>query len=93
MMSFQRFIRISLLFFSVSVLCSAVALPIVQQHKRDRLNEWYRQISIHDKAQAEWGRLLLEQAVLSAPSRIEPLAQVQLQMHMPRHDQVRGLMP
>jgi len=93
MMNFQRFIRISLLFLSVSVLCSAVALPIVQQHKRDRLNEWYRQISIHDKAQAEWGRLLLEQAALSAPSRIGPLAQVQLQMRMPRHDQVRGLVP
>jgi len=93
MTMFQRVFRIGFPLLLVSVLCSAIALPIVQQHKRDRLNEWYRQSNIRDKAQEEWARLLLEQAALSAPSRIEPLAQVQLQMHIPRHDQVRGFVP
>jgi len=94
MSSFVRFIRVGLpLALFVAVLCSGIALPIVQQYKRDLLNELQHQTNIKDKAQQQWSRLLLEQAALSAPGRIERLAQAQLQMQMPGHAQVRELRP
>jgi len=77
----------------VSVLCSAIALPLFAQQKQSRLNEWSRQTGIYQQAQQEWSRLLLEQAALNAPRRIKQLAQVQLQMRMPSHQQMRELAP
>jgi len=75
-----------------SVLCSAIALPILAQQKKHRLNELSWQGTIRHEAQQEWRRLLLEQAALNAPRRIEHLAQMQLQMRIPSHEQMRELM-
>jgi len=87
-------LRIGLpLLLLVSVLCSAIALPLAEQQKKDRFKEWSRQTGIYHKAQQEWSRLLLEQAALNAPRRIKQLAQVQLQMRMPSHQQMRELAP
>jgi len=83
-------IGVPLLLF-VSVLCSAIALPLLEQQKQRRLNEWLGQVDIYQQAQQERNRLLLEQAALSAPRRIKQLAQVQLQMRMPSHQQMREL--
>ncbi|KXU38412.1 hypothetical protein AXE65_01475 [Ventosimonas gracilis] len=80
------------LFLLLSVLCSAIALPILAQQKKHRLNELSRQGAVQHQAQQQWRRLLLEQAALNAPRRIEQLAQVQLQMRIPSHEQVRKLM-
>jgi len=94
MNTLMRFTRTGLpvvLFFFV--LCSGISLPILKQHKRDRLNELYDQVEVRDKLEAEWSRLLLEQATLIAPSRIEQLAQTQLHLRIPKHRQVRELTP
>ena len=51
---------------------------------RQLLNSLYSELSVRDKAQAEWGRLILEQSTWTAHSRIESLAVEQLRMRVPR---------
>lgn len=48
---------------------------------------------MRDKAQAEWGRLILEQSTWTANSRIEVLATEQLKMHIPGAAEVRMVAP
>ena len=48
---------------------------------------------MRDKAQAEWGRLILEQSTWTAHSRIETLATEQLRMHIPAAADVRLVKP
>ena len=57
------------------------------------LNELYGELSVRDKAQAEWGRLILEQSTWTAHSRIETLASEQLKMHIPEAGAVRLVAP
>ena len=52
-----------------------------------------RELSVRDKAQAEWGRLILEQSTWTAHSRIEVLATEQLKMHIPGAAEVRMVAP
>ena len=46
-----------------------------------------------DKAQAEWGRLILEQSTWTAHSRIESLATEQLKMRIPDATEIRMVSP
>jgi cell division protein FtsL len=48
---------------------------------------------VRDKAQAEWGRLILEQSTWTAHNRIETLATEQLHMRIPDAEQVRMIAP
>ncbi|MCO3205197.1 cell division protein FtsL, partial [Pseudomonas aeruginosa] len=48
---------------------------------------------VRDKAQAEWGRLILEQSTWTAHSRIESLAVEQLHMRVPDPAEVRMVAP
>lgn len=57
------------------------------------LNTLYGELSVRDKAQAEWGRLILEQSTWTAHSRIETLASEQLKMHIPGAAEVRMVTP
>ncbi|WP_120997621.1 cell division protein FtsL [Stutzerimonas urumqiensis] len=75
------------------VLVSAIGVAYVAHWNRQLLNELYSELSTRDKAQAEWGRLILEQSTWTAHSRIETLAREQLGMHVPQPADVRLVAP
>ncbi|AHL76681.1 cell division protein FtsL [Stutzerimonas stutzeri] len=77
----------------VAVLLSAIAVAYSAHWNRQLLNELYGELSVRDKAQAEWGRLILEQSTWTAHNRIETLASDQLKMHIPQAADVRLVAP
>ncbi|WEK31942.1 MAG: cell division protein FtsL [Candidatus Pseudomonas phytovorans] len=82
-----------MLLLFVAVLVSAVAVSYSAHWNRQLLNTLYGELSERDKAQAEWGRLILEQSTWTAASRIENLASEQLKMRVPAADEVRMVAP
>ncbi|MBJ9975744.1 cell division protein FtsL [Pseudomonas sp. S75] len=83
---------IMLLLF-IGVLGSAIAVSYSAHWNRQLLNTLYNELNERDKAQAEWGRLILEQSTWTAHSRIESLASGQLKMRVPNADEVRMVTP
>ena len=77
----------------IGVLVSAVGVSYSAHRNRQLLNTLYGELSVRDKAQAEWGRLILEQSNWTAHSRIETLASEQLKMHIPGAAEVRMVAP
>ncbi|WP_119143480.1 cell division protein FtsL [Pseudomonas reidholzensis] len=77
----------------VAVLVSAIAVSYSAHWNRQLLNSLFGELSERDKAQAEWGRLILEQSTWTAHSRIESLATEQLKMRVPAADEVRMVAP
>ncbi|WP_028240322.1 cell division protein FtsL [Stutzerimonas azotifigens] len=77
----------------LGVLVSAIAVAYSAHWNRELLNSLYGELSVRDKAQAEWGRLILEQSTWTAHSRIEALASEQLKMHVPQAADVRLVAP
>lgn len=77
----------------VAVLLSALAVSYSAHWNRQLLNELYGELSVRDKAQAEWGRLILEQSTWTAHNRIEALASERLQMRIPDPAEVRMVQP
>ncbi len=77
----------------VAILGSAVAVSWSAHWNRKLLNELYAELSVRDKAQAEWGRLILEQSTWTAHGRVESLASQQLQMRIPEPAEVRMVAP
>ncbi|AIZ33959.1 cell division protein FtsL [Pseudomonas sp. K1(2024)] len=82
-----------MLLLFVGVLGSAIAVSYSAHWNRQLLNTLYNELSERDKAQAEWGRLILEQSTWTAHSRIESLASGQLKMRVPNADEVRMVTP
>ncbi len=82
-----------LLLLFVAVLLSAVAVSYCAHWNRQLLNALYTELSVRDKAQAEWGRLILEQSTWTAHNRIESLAASQLHMRIPDPAEVRMVTP
>ncbi len=78
-----------LLLLFIGVLVSAIAVAYSAHWNRQLLNSLYGELSVRDKAQAEWGRLILEQSTWTAHSRIETLASEQLKMRIPEPAEVR----
>ncbi|AYF88298.1 cell division protein FtsL [Pseudomonas sp. JS3066] len=78
-----------MLLLFVGVLLSAIAVSYSAHWNRKLLNELYAELSVRDKAQAEWGRLVLEQSTWTAHNRIESLASEQLRMRIPDPAEVR----
>ncbi|MBF6624828.1 MAG: cell division protein FtsL [Pseudomonadales bacterium 32-61-5] len=83
----------TMLVLFVAVLVSAISVAYSAHWNRQLLNELYGELSVRDKAQAEWGRLILEQSTWTAHSRIEALATEQLKMHVPEAADVRLVSP
>jgi cell division protein FtsL len=81
-----------LLLFLV-VLVSAIGVSFSAHWNRLLLNELYAELSVRDKAQAEWGRLILEQSTWTAHNRIETLASERLGMRIPDAAEVRMVAP
>ena len=82
-----------MLLLFIGVLVSAIAVAYSALWNRQLLNTLYGELSDRDKAQAEWGRLILEQSTWTAHSRIENLASEQLKMRVPAADEVRMIAP
>ncbi|WP_075806440.1 cell division protein FtsL [Pseudomonas putida] len=82
-----------MLLLFVGVLVSSVAVSYSAHWNRQLLNTLYGELNERDKAQAEWGRLILEQSTWTAHSRIEALASEQLKMRVPAADEVRMVAP
>lgn len=83
-----------MLLLFVGVLVSAIAVTYSAHWNRQLLNTLYGELSVRDKAQAEWGRLILEQSTWTAHSQvIEVLATEQLKMHIPGAAEVRMVAP
>jgi cell division protein FtsL len=70
-----------------------VAVSYSAHWNRQLLNELYAELSVRDKAQAEWGRLILEQSTWTAHNRIESLAAERLGMRIPDAAEVRMVAP
>ena len=83
---------IMLLLF-IAVLVSAIGVSYSAHLNRQLLNSLYSEMSVRDKPQAEWGRLILEQSTWTAHSRIEQLATEQLKMRIPNAAEVRMVAP
>ncbi|MDP3846406.1 MAG: cell division protein FtsL [Pseudomonas sp.] len=83
----------AMLLLFVAVLVSAVGVSYTAHWNRQLLNGLYAELSVRDKAQAEWGRLILEQSTWTAHNRIETLATEQLKMLIPDAAQVRMVAP
>ncbi|MCO1621123.1 MAG: cell division protein FtsL [Pseudomonas alloputida] len=82
-----------MLLLFIGVLVSAIAVSYSAHWNRQLLNTLYGELNERDKAQAEWGRLILEQSTWTAASRIESLASEQLNMRVPSADEVRMVAP
>lgn len=82
-----------MLLLFIGVLVSAIAVSYCAHWNRQLLNSLYNELSVRDKAQAEWGRLILEQSTWTAHSRIEVLATGQLKMRIPGAAEVRMVAP
>ncbi|TEG67431.1 cell division protein FtsL [Pseudomonas aeruginosa] len=78
-----------MLLLYIGLLLSAIAVAYSTYWNRQLLNSLYSELSVRDKAQAEWGRLILEQSTWTAHSRIESLAVEQLRMRVPDPAEVR----
>ncbi|MFT0213204.1 cell division protein FtsL [Pseudomonas sp. F1_0610] len=77
----------------IAILASAIWVSQNAYHTRLLLNELYGEYKVRDNAQAEWGRLMLEQSTWTAHNRIEKLAVQHLGMHMPEAKEVRMVKP
>jgi cell division protein FtsL len=82
-----------MLLLFLGVLGSALAVSYSAHWNRQLLNSLYGELSVRDKAQAEWGRLILEQSTWTAHNRIETLAREQLKMRIPDAAEVRMVAP
>lgn len=82
-----------MLLLFIAVLVSAIAVSYSAHWNRQLLNSLYAELSVRDKAQAEWGRLILEQSTWTAHSRIEALATEQLKMRIPNAADIRMVSP
>lgn len=82
-----------MLLLYIGLLLSAIAVAYSTYWNRQLLNSLYSELSVRDKAQAEWGRLILEQSTWTAHSRIESLAVEQWRMRVPDPAEVRMVAP
>ena len=85
--------QLLMLLLFLAVLVSAIGVSYSAHWNRQLLNELYAELSVRDKAQAEWGRLILEQSTWTAHNRIEKLATERLSMRIPDAAEVRMVAP
>ena len=72
----------------VLTVVTALAVPYSAHWSRQLLNELAAEMLQREKAQAEWGRLVLEQSTWTAHSRVESIATQQLGMRVPEPGEV-----
>lgn len=67
----------------VLVLASALAVVYVTNQHRLALSQLQIEEQLSNELQLQWGQLLLEQASLATPSRVQQLAEDKLNMALP----------
>ena len=72
----------------VLILVSALGVTYSAHWSRVLLNELAAEMAEREKAQADWGRLVLEQSTWTAHHRVESLAVSQLGMRVPEAREV-----
>jgi cell division protein FtsL len=69
------------------ILLSLIGIISVQHQIRHLETDYYHALQQTIQAQEEWGRLMLEKTHLSAPARVEQLAQSKLGMVLEKSQQ------
>ncbi|MDF3934375.1 cell division protein FtsL [Pseudomonas citronellolis] len=82
-----------MLLLFIGVLLSSISVAYSAYWNRQLLNSLYTELNVRDKAQAEYGRLVLEQSTWTAYSRIETLATGQLKMRVPDPSEIIMVAP
>jgi cell division protein FtsL len=82
-LSLSMLLQIGLLFF---VLMSALSVVYVINLHRVTCGQMQMADQKTHRLQLQWGQLLLEQASLATPARVERLAKDKLQMVFPTHE-------
>jgi len=78
-----------ILALSLAVSLSGVAVVYAKYLTRSRFVELQRNRSERDELAVEWSRLRLEEATLTTHARVEALARRDLDMYLPRRDDIR----
>lgn len=80
--------RFNIFLLFVTIAC---ALGVVtSQHKARKLFvELQNEKERAQQMEVEWGKLQIEQSTLATPARVEKLARLQLNMHLPLSEQIR----
>ena len=84
----MRVARLNLLLLSLAIAC---ALGVVtSQHKARKLFvELQKEQELARQMEVEWGQLQLEQGTWAMPTRVEKIAALQLQMHLPKGENIQ----
>ncbi len=75
------------------VLVSGIAVSYSGHENRRLHNTLQQELDKKNKAQVEWGRLLLQQSTLTAPDRVEKVARNELAMEVPGSARIQVLAP
>ncbi len=78
-----RHTNFMLIGMSLLVIVSAIAVAYTAHVNRILQNQLQTELSGKNRAQVEWGQLLLQHSTLTAPSRIDRLAKEELNMEVP----------
>lgn len=73
----------------LSVMTGALSVVTSQHQARKLFIELQQEKEHARQMEVEWGQLQLEQSTLAAPARVEKIATQQLQMQLPKKEQVR----
>lgn len=84
-LSFSSALQLGLL---LAVLFSALCVVYVTNLHRVTLNQLEMSIQQNHQLQLQWGQLLLEQASLATPARVERLAANKLNMVLPTNKKI-----
>lgn len=83
----------TVLILIASVLFSGLAVIYITNEYRLRFDYLQQLEQNNQKLQLQWGQLLLEQASLATPARVEQIAVEKLQMRLPADKQTFVLQP
>ena len=85
--------RIAMPVLGVALLGAAIAVVWSKHEARSLFIELQRLHAERDRLDIEWGQLKLEQSAFAMHGRVEQTARVNLQMVVPRPDEVRIVKP
>ena len=85
--------RLAMPVLGVALLGAAIAVVWSKHEARSLFIELQRLHAERDRLDIEWGQLKLEQSAFAMHGRVEQTARVNLQMVVPRPDEVRIVKP
>lgn len=72
-----------ILMLLTAVLFSALAVVYIKNEQRTYLSQWEIERQATRQLNLDWDKLMLERTALSAPARVQAIAQEKLNMHIP----------